>query len=202
MKPALRVGAISFGALAIGFGVNALASFQFRTDHLPLRFFGPIIVVVALGSGGCDAVGPYRLVAYHLAGVGGGLRCGGGDKLLDGAGRSAGHLTAIWRCSMSRLAIPFALSAGILILDGNHACLPRPGNWADRGVAPRRSPGEARQRSQSFLMLEPLARRRPSRPARLSRIEAAGRRLGLNRALTAPPSVVRGPLRSVATGLE
>ena len=50
MKPELWVGAISFGALAVGFSVHALAAFQFRTGRLPLRLFGPIILVVALAT--------------------------------------------------------------------------------------------------------------------------------------------------------
>jgi hypothetical protein len=130
MKPALWVGAISFGALAIGFSVNALASFQFRTDRLPLRLFGPIILVVALAT-----------VAAMLAGyIGLSLIIWQAWAAACGAAAAANYWMARAEAPVAltvlalfylALGTPFALSAGILILDGN-MFIPRPDNWADQ----------------------------------------------------------------------
>ena len=129
MNPELWVGAISFGALAVGFSVNALASFQFRTGQLPLRLFGPVILVVALATVVAmlaGYIGLSLIIWQAWAAV-----CGVAAAVNYWRARAEAPVTlTILTLFNLALAIPFALSAGILVLDGN-MFLPRPDNWAD-----------------------------------------------------------------------
>ena len=130
MKPALWAGAISFGALAIGFGINALTSFQFRTNHLRLRLFGPVILAVAAAT----------VVAMLSGYVGLSIITWRAWAAVCGVAAAANYWMARAEAPVAltiltlfylALAIPFALSSGILILDGNMFA-PRPDNWADQ----------------------------------------------------------------------
>ncbi len=158
MNPELWVGAISFGALAIGFSVNALASFQFRTDHLPLRALRTHHSGRSVGNSRCDAVGLYRAFAHHLAGLGGSLRGGRGGKLLDGPGRSAGG------SDYPRAFLPCPGDPIRLVFGHPHSrrqhVRPAARQLGGRGVAPRRPPDEARQRRYPSHA-QPLAGRQP-----------------------------------------
>ena len=130
MKPALWVGAISFGALTIGFGVNALTSFQFRTGQLPLRFFGPIILVVALAAVVAMLSGHIGLSLIIWQAWAAACAAAAAANYWMARAEAPVALTILTLFYLA-LAIPFALSSGILILDGN-MFVPRPDNWADQ----------------------------------------------------------------------
>jgi hypothetical protein len=130
MRPALWVGAISFGALVIGFGVNALTSFQLRTGQLPLRRFGPVILVVTLATVSAmlaGYVGLSIIIWQVWAAVCGAAAAANYWMARDEAPVALTILALFYLA----LAIPYALSSGILILDGNMFA-PRPDNWADQ----------------------------------------------------------------------
>lgn len=129
MTPQLWIGAISFGALAIGFSVNSLASFQYRTGHLPLRVLGPIIAVVALAAVAAMLAGyiGLSLVIWQAWAA----ACAAAAAVNYWMARAEAPTTlTILTLFYVAFGIPYALSAGILIVDGN-MLLPRPGTWAD-----------------------------------------------------------------------
>jgi hypothetical protein len=130
MKPVLWAGAISFGALAIGFGIIALTSIQFRTDHLPLRLFGPVILAVTLATVVAMLSGYVGLsiIIWQAWAAACGVTAAANYWM---ARAEAPVALAILALLYLALAIPYALSSGILILDGN-MFVPRPGNWADQ----------------------------------------------------------------------
>jgi hypothetical protein len=130
MKPALWAGAVSFGALAIGFGINALASFQFRTGRLPIRVFGPVILIVTLATVAAMTSGHVGLsiIIWQAWAAACGVAAAANYWLARAEAPVALTILTLFYLA---LAIPYGLSSGILILDAN-MFVPRPDNWADR----------------------------------------------------------------------
>ncbi len=181
MKPELWVGAISFGALAVGFSVHALASFQFRTGHLPLRLFGPIILVVALATVVAMLSG-YVGLSLIIWQAWGAVCAAAAAVNYWMARKEAPVALTILALFYLALGIPYALSAGILILDGN-MFLPRPDNWADaasRLVALLMKLGSG---AVLLILSHWRAAHRRAQPASLGHIEATAPR---HAGLTAP----------------
>ena len=139
MKPELWVGAISFGALAVGFSVNALAAFQFRTGRLPL----PLLRTASFWSWRwqrslrcCRAVIGLSLIIWQAWGA----VCGAAAAVNYWmAGEEAPVALTILALFYLALGIPYALSAGIIILDGKHV-----------PSAARRTTGRTRHRASSL----------------------------------------------------
>lgn len=124
------VGAISFGALTIGFGIYVLAAFQFRTGQLPLAVAAPII-----------AAGAAAVVAAILAGYDGlsiilwqgwGFACGAIAAANYAAARAEAPVAITVLVFFNLLyALAFGISAVIILLDGRLVLGAPPDNWAD-----------------------------------------------------------------------
>jgi hypothetical protein len=127
MSPQLWVGAISFGALAIAFSLHALAAFQFRTNRL--RFFGPVVLVVTLATVGAMLVGYIGLSLIIWQAWAAVCAVAAAANYWMARAEAPVALTILTLFYLT-LAIPYALSSGILILHGD-MLIPRPDNWAD-----------------------------------------------------------------------
>jgi hypothetical protein len=131
MEPTPWIGAVSFGALAVGFGIKALAAIQFRTGRLALAVLGPVTALVAVA-----------VVAAMLSG-----RDGLAIILWQGWAFVSCTIAALnYRMAQAEapvalllltffylvLGLSFGISALILLLDGSLVLGGPPDNWADR----------------------------------------------------------------------
>jgi hypothetical protein len=125
------VGALSFGLLAVAFGLKALAAYQFRTGRLPLALAGPVILVATLG-----------VVAAVLSGLDGlsiilwqgwaAACCATAAANYRMGGAEAPLATTLLALFYLLLGASYGMSAAILISEGNLVLGGPPENWADK----------------------------------------------------------------------
>ncbi len=131
MDRQLWTGALSFGLLAVAFGLKALAGYQFRTGRLPLVAAGSLILVATIavlaailsGYDGLSIILWQGWAAACCAVAAANYRLGGAEAPV------AATIVAFFYLL---LGASYGISAVLILMEGNLVLGRPPDNWADQ----------------------------------------------------------------------
>jgi len=124
------MGLIAFATMIIGLGTQFSAAIQFRTGQLPFLITAPVILLGVLAVGNAMFSGYNGLAIMIAQGFAALFLAAAAYEYWKARAEAPGALAIMALLNLTT-AVAFAMSCGVLVLDGETILTSAPRNWAE-----------------------------------------------------------------------